>query len=422
MPDLTRKESIILVVIFFILIFSLHLSYLLFIEFPNRDLEKEGFDFHGFKLFGDEIDYVRIGYNIYHNGVFGQNKGNPSGYRPPLWPFTLSIMFRFTDNILYGMILNHLLFALVSVFAYIFSSLFFSTRASLLTMIVVGLNPNTYSYVRLYTEALFSLLLIISIIYFALSINTDSLWNPIFCGIFIGLLSLTRAEGVLMIILFFLYFLYCSLTHKLKPMAVMLFLILATVTVTPWVVRNYVIIGYPGISSNSGEVFAGAHNKRILSSDPGDWINFDSYANSEEKKLRGRLSELEINRYLWQRGFKDLKDISWPFFLNLELNKLRLTFMPYFKLLPEQYPWIINLLISLPYIILWLLFVVLSFKWLYYAEKWRIFLIPYLVPLTVTLIFYGYSRFRVPYEPIAFSLTIGYFNLWLTGELQKPSA
>jgi amino acid transporter len=110
MTEPNKQKRIILVAVLFCLIFALHLSYLFFVELPDRAQKKQGNgsynDSCGIKLFDDEADYTTIAYNIVHTGVFGYRKNIPTASRPPLWPFVLSINFLFTNNILYSLILT----------------------------------------------------------------------------------------------------------------------------------------------------------------------------------------------------------------------------------------------------------------------------------------------------------------------------
>lgn len=410
-----RWPTSLIIYLLFTFLAILHLAYLFGVALPERFLAPHDEMFHGLPLSGDEGDYVHLGYNLARQGVFGYGEHAVlTARRPPLWPLVLAGLFRFTDNPVYLLICNHLLAALAAVLAAILASGLFSRRLSLLIMVVVGLNPNSYSFVRLYAEPLFTVLLLLVMIFWTRTRLSPRRRDPVCLGLAAGLLALTRAEGLILIVLLALDLFYQARLDRPRTPALLCFLLAALLPLTPWLARNYTTMGFVGLVSNAGEVFAGAHNDKILATDPGRWLHFDAFASPAQLAQRQQLSEIEYNRQAWQLGWENLSRHPVLFLLTLEMKKLLITFSPYFVLLPPTYPPIFNTLTALPYSLLWLLFLILAGRWLILGEPWRVFLLPFLVPLLVTLIFYGIVRFRVPYEPLALTLTVGCLADWLS--------
>ncbi len=387
---------------------ALHLFYLFYLELPQRFQTPGGKLYQGLPLFGDEGDYASISRNLAHQGVFGHGpQAVPTARRPPLWPLLLAAWWRLTDNIVHLLICNHLLAVVGAVLAAALAATVFTRRLTQLVLLVIGLNPNSFAYVRLYAEPLFTCLLLLTLIGWVRSRTSPAWPGPFLCGCSCGLLALTRAEGLLLIPLLGAAFLLSSLRNRLPPVPFWIFLAAALLVLTPWLGRNYTALGVIGLVSNAGDTFAGAHNAKVLAEDPGRWLHFDTYATPAQAARRHSLSEAEADRFLWQLGLDHLLTRDFWFLLRLELHKVLITFLPYFVLLPGGDPWL-NTLTGLPYMLLWVLFLGCALYWLGRRRPERLLLLPFLAPLMVSLIFYGQVRFRVPYEPVAFALTLGF--------------
>jgi hypothetical protein len=413
----------------FVFLFAVHLWFLLAVQLPHRELKEDVYPGSGIfhiKLFGDEAHFAFIAYHLNTRGLYSIDGRSPTAFRSPLFPLALAVIFRFTgNNALYGMIFNCLVTALLALATYRLCTLFWPPRIGMAAMALVGLSPGTFDcYVNLCCEPLFTLLFISSLIFLVLLNRRPTLLNAGLCGLTAGAAALTRAEGFLLIPIYFAYLAYRFLFKGQRVLAAsLLFLAFSLLPLAPWVMRNYLSLNYLGLSTASGAVFAGAHNRRILDRHPGSWGNFNSYASPEEILAVKALNEVDLNRYLWQRGWKTLREYSLPYIIHLEVRKLFNTFKPSFRFLPKGHFEKINLILVAPFFFLYLLFFLILGKTL--RGKSNILLLPLLVPVLVSLAFWGTIRWRIPYEPIIFSISLAFLiDFWYShlrsSRVEKP--
>ena len=419
LPKLTGIKWSCFICILFGLILVLHLLFLFFIELPDREVGTSKLAAHskaqfGVNFFGDEGGYVHRAYNLANKKIYSINGITPSAMRVPVWPLLLTPIFFFTNNIIYGFILNALLASLISLGAYFLAKLYWGRETGLLTMIVVGLSPHTYNWmVELNSETIFSLLLILFLISFTYLIKYHNLKQAALAGLLAGLIPLTRPEGILLFPLYAMYLVYIVFTEKRHNyLVITVFCLTFFLTVSPWFIRNYLVMDkFIGISTLSGIVFAGAHNEKIFHRSPGSWAGPGFYLSKEEiaHLTSLRQDEAKYNSYLWQKGLENLKKVDFSFLLYLELRKILNLIKPSFRIVPKSYSELINTLIVAPYFILYVTFFAFIFlgRSIIIKKYAALFLI-LVIPLAVTLIFFGDVRFRVPYEPVIFTLAIGF--------------
>ena len=414
---MTRYQKISLLSLLFIFVFAVHLWFFLAIQLPQRSQQEDvypGSQLFHLRLFGDEAHFAFIAYHLNTQGLYSIDGKSPTALRLPLFPLVLALIYRFTDhNACYGIVFNCLVTAGIALATYFLAALFWDPGTALAAMAVAGLSPNTFdSFIHHGCTALFTLGLICSLIFFIQLNRRPSLGRACLCGLATGAAALTRAEGVLLVLLYGAYLIWRHFfkgQHLLKPAAAVL--VVSLTLLAPWVVRNGLSLHYWGLSTMSGEVFAGAHNRRILDRHPGSWGRFSSFAPPEEMQAVAHLNEVQLSRYLWQRGLKTMREYSLPYLFLVEGKKLFNTFKPSFRLLPKGYHEFLNLLLVAPFFVLYLLFFVFLGRTL--KEGAGILLLPFALPLVVTLLFWGTTRWRIPLEPIMFSVSLaGLINLW----------
>ena len=408
-----------IILIVFGLILALHFLFLFFIELPNRDLETKNLAINskarfGVNFFGDEGSYVHTAYNLVNHKIYSARGLTPSATRVPIWPLLLSPIFFFTNKIIYGLILNTILASLISLGVYFLSKLYWGRETGFLAMIVVGLSPHTYNWMMgLISETIFSLLLIIFLISFTHLIKTPHLKYAALAGLLGGLIPLTRPEGILLFPLYAIYLVYFTFKEKLHNyLIITVFCLTFFLTVSPWFIRNYLVMDkFIGITTLSGAVFAGAHNEKIFHRSPGSWTDPGFSLSKEEiaHLTSLRQNEAKYNSYLWQKGLENLKKVDFSFLLYLELRKMLNFLKPSFRIIPKKYHGLINTLMVAPHFILYVTFFAFIFlgRSIIIKKYAALFLI-LVIPLAVTLIFFGDVRFRVPYEPVIFTLAIGF--------------
>ncbi len=422
----TSSHHKVILVHLFIIIFAVHLLYVFFVQLPQRETRLTGRKtpaggFYHLALFDDEYDYVTLAHHLSRQGVFTLNGRQPTAGRVPLYPLLLAPVLVFTANAAWVLWINCLLTAIAALGCYFLGRLYWSPRAGLIAMALAGFSPHTFNwFLWLQAEALLSVLLIYFLVSLTCLIKSPNQWYASGSGILAGLAALTRPEAVLLIPLYLVYLWY-HFRRSWRPggRLVLVYLICAGAVIAPWVGRNYAVLKFPGLSSLGGFTFAGGQNEKTLAHHPGSWYAFGAYASAAELKKTAALSEIDFDRYLWQRGWRIIQTLTWPQFLFLEINKLHRTFKPSFRAWGKEFNCErLNLILVTPYFLLYLSFGVLLISCVLIRSQPAfpdlvVLLLSFLVPLTVTLIFWGAIRFRTPYEPVAFTICAGYLDKFL---------
>jgi hypothetical protein len=407
---ITPSPRALLLMIIFISSVLVHLAFIFTVHLKSRSYrfrEKSGIETFHVKVVGNEVEVVKIADNLYRNYFFSIDGKSPTAYYVPLLPVIIALMFNFTNNLVCFMVITCFIISFIALATYKLSTLFFSTESSLITMAAVAFAPFTFdSFLNIVGDPYNSLFIILSLYFFVLLTRQPKYHYAAFCGILCGLAVLARAESVLILPIYFLYLIYQQLFKKKKLFSFTLaFLFVSCLTLSPWVIRNQVSLGFSGLSTSSGEAFAGAHNKRVLQRHPGSWQGYWLYLPPQEAEMVSKMNEVQSNRYKWERGWKVLSEYSIFYIMYVELRKLLNTFKPSFRTLPKEYNPVLNLILVAPYFILYILFFIYLGK---FIKDYGILLLPFLIPLGVTLVFWGGLRWRVPFEPILFCLIIGY--------------
>ena len=416
------SQNKLVILIIFTLIFITHLLYIAFVQLPKREVRLTGKKtavpgIYKIALFDDEDQYVNLARNLINKNFFSLDGEKPTATRVPLWPLALSLVFRFSNDVTYALAINCFLAALAALGCYILGRLYWSSRAGLLALVLVGFSPHTFNwFLWLQAEALLSVLIISFLIFFSFLIKYKQIRYAILSGLSAGLATLTRPEALLIIPLYlgYLIYLFHNNRHYLVNLAVTL-VFSAGMVIFPWILRNYVTMNYFGLSTIGGFTFSGGHNEITLTRHLGSWYAFSGYASPEEQKKVAGLDEVAFDKYLWQRGWETLKKLNIRDLLYLELMKVLKTFKPSFRVWGKEYQKeILNLLLVAPYFLLYILFYFfLIYHYLILRDSpinITPLLLIFLVPLTVGLIFWGPIRFRVPYEPVVFTISAGYLE------------
>ncbi len=166
----------------------------------------------------------------------------PTMLREPLYPFFLSIIYKVFGhhyNIVY--IFQICLFSLTCLFTYIISKSIFDYKVATLSGILISIFPTLANYPSyILTETLFSFLLILSIFLLLKSFKLKKTSIFFYSGISLGLVSLTKAVGLLFI-LFVIISMIISYNKLRKNFFLNIFILIIgfTTIILPWSIRNY---------------------------------------------------------------------------------------------------------------------------------------------------------------------------------------
>lgn len=191
-------------------------------------------------LHGDSIQY----YVPAHALMAGE--GFPlSLKRPPVYPVLLALVGRgFGEGFWAPIALQHVLGVGTAALVYGIGRLTFGRGVGLLAGLVAALSGGLLIYEHyLLTEAVFTFLLSLSLLLGLAGLRRDSAWCYVGSGVAIGLATLTRPHGQLLILLGPPVFLLCYRRWRPALRATALVTAAAALVMVPWMARNWVVHG-----------------------------------------------------------------------------------------------------------------------------------------------------------------------------------
>lgn len=386
----------------------------------------------------DSGQYQAIAFNLLDEHCFCLHPFVPIVDRAPLWPWLIAeVALIFGRANIYDRLFLCALGAGTCLFLYLFAHDLFGKRIGFVAGLIACIYPALYIYDGwMYTESLYTFLLI-AICYCVLCIQRGKdqqrtrLW--IVCGVLLALLSLTRPNGIILIVLFIVWTIFMHwrkvlCKHTLRNVA--LTTLIACALIAPWTIRNYhVSHSFVPIATGDGTVLLGAYNDKTLT-DPGSlgsWSNPLHATTQTSATLKPFLPYLfscnpvcEIQRedasknaaFQWIRTHLS----SMPAMLVYHLRNLWTPITPEADLPMYRFPQqtsaqfvlVMSATFPIPIFILAALGLLVALK-----SYWCELLFPcaiLLLTLAEALAYYGSARFRAPIEPILVLFAAG--ALW----------
>ena len=402
----------------------------------------------------DSLFYQTIGFNVIKEHCFCLHPYITTVYRAPLWPWIIAaISLVIGPGDYYARLFLCCIGSGTCVLIYLFAKDLFGRWIALLAGIFAAIYPELYIYDGwLYTESLYTFLLL-AFCYGVYSLlrtrwmsdqvrDKSSLYDIrlqrsslrsrwIWCGVLLGLLSLTRPNGLFMLGLFIFW---VGIMGWIKVLAwrdaakgIAVVSLIGLGIIAPWTIRNYnVSHTFIPVATGDGTVLLGAYNDKILTAQGylGLWIDplksrpdvakpfplstcdapcevarEDAYRHAAILWIQGHLGImpqlLEMHLLnMWQPDTHEA-DLPTDRFPHQPSSQLVLSMMKTFPI---------------PVFVLAALGLVATLR------KWRELLLIYLVILMTIgecLVFYGSPRFRAPIEPMLILLAVGAV-WWLT--------
>lgn len=415
MPDKEQKifglkESHFLVLVF-VLSLALRVAYTLFLRLYLKT-----------PIINDENIYTDYALSLrdHHQYVV-----SCQGYArfTPVFPMLLFVVFKiFGVKIILAGILNSILSSLIPIVMFLTAKRVFSIKAATTACLIAVIYPYYIYYSPLLvTEIMLTLLILLSmlcILRFAESLSYLDLAASAF---FLGLSCLTKPIALGFPLLVIAYIFIKAISLKKKLLSSTLYLIVFIALISPWSIRNHLVIGTFKLSTDTGKVFFGGNNflpsrERV---EIGTY-NFDGpeidtivYPGLFEK------SEAERDSLLFKLGVKELSQ---------NYKKIpKLLFLKFIKFWsvrpdPTKRSWTRNDLISLlTYGLILIFFVIGFFKTFRLKEKIFIFHLLIIYFNVVALIFWGTPRFRLPISPYIIMLASVVMITALECHLKKRS-
>ena len=409
-----------------------------------------------FLLGADSSSYVYPGLSFAENKIFLLKDGSKMHNNTPLYPIFLSFffsIFSFKSSFLYIQLVQILI---VFFIAYIASSVDFNFNfkdRSVIFFLLI-LNPNLFSnafYAQ--TEILFTFFFLLSIYFSIKLINDQSKIYFSYLAIILLCISINiRPISQYYLLCFIMFFNFCFFYEKINLKKIfkinLIFILIITVLVGPWVIRNKILFDDSFISSNKG--YYALDNLSNLIKYSENISDDNSYNKALSMNLillkndtnnqkmfcmeKQNVRKLECKDIIFNYSMKNILNYNkFAIFKALVLSNIN-TYLSAgssnLKVLFNQkgnYLWkekidlnsykqlisgnFINKFIFMVALIFSILVKILSLKGLYNLYKiqnYRIlyFLILIFIISSILFMFVGNSRFRVPLEPLFIILSV----------------
>lgn len=346
-------------------------------------------------VMSDQLVYDKLALSLLQQHEFSIEKGQPTAYITPLYPFFLSVIyFFFGHNYLYVKLAQGLLGSLVCLITYFIAKQIFNPPVAVLTFFFMAIH---YFFIRygllLLTENLFILLLSLSILFLIKFYKNPSYFSAGLFGLFSSLATLTRSAYSLfpfmaVIILWAgLKFLNISWGKLLK-----FSLIIALCFILPigiWTIRNYAVFkDFIPLGTEAGIVFYTSYNP------PKEKI-FDKTTYDEATLKTAHMSEVETSKFLLKQTIVSIKKDPTKIYKYIPLKIMYFFSIFDWTAFKIQCAYNFSTAFILP----------LSFLGVILALRKRpsylnfVLLLPIIYFLFITLAVMGVPRTRLPVEP-----------------------
>ncbi len=351
----------------------------------------------------DSTYYIHLSQQLYSNGSYLSEGGNPTAFWPVGLPAYLVFLKLITgNNLLLAKLMNIVFSTLcISLLFNLFKNEF-SKKGKIIFLFSFMLFPNNLFGVNvMMTEYLFSFLLWL-IIYISVRFNNSSIYLGLI-GIISGLMSYLRPIGLLLPVIFLFYFYrnYGIKSALLKSAGVVVIMILI---ISPWVYRNYMVFHkFIPVSTNGGVNFLMGNHKFSSGG-----LNFDfeyDYKNPDEP-----LEEQKA----YQKAFTDILDNPVQTILRIP----RKIFYSYFRgdssvtwALKSTENYFAPVFLSFIFFSTNFYFYLVILSSVFGLAKWKtikndklkvLFLYVFLLIIIMVMIYVGSERYIIPLLPVHF--------------------
>lgn len=402
---------------------------------------------HNYVAKNDAFLFDRIAYNIVYQHCFCIYPNHPALGRAPLWPFFLSIFYRFTPQpslqlidsgvqVFYGRLLYCFIGSLTCVLVYLLTRDLFGKRIALISGIIAALYAGLFIYDGwIYSESLYTFLLT-AFIYslYRLQRTAQRRWI-VLSGLFLGLANLTRPNGPILFGMLLFWAIGVVLAKGLSWQTVVKSILAITsitaVLIVPWTYRNYLVShSFVLVSIGTGNVLLGVYNDNILRGTTGLWVSpryITPRPDLPQVVFKGKDTgqytveddQIATNYALHWIGmhWRDMPRLlglhlinMWAPYTSIEGG---LPFREFPTRFSSQVVWYMTLLEPIPVFLLASLGLLVTWRY----RKKQLLIVYIVIALTIVenLVFWGNMRFRAPIEPLLVLLAGGVL-WWFTDD------
>ena len=393
----------------------------------------------------DSLAYQSIGLNILKEHCFCQYAHIVTVYRAPLWPSIIAVIaFFLGPSDYFARLFLCFVGSVTCLLVYLLAKNMLDWRMGVVAGAVAAIYPELYIYDGwLYTESLYTFLLL-AFCYGVYQLQHAPQRNKwLWCGILLGLLSLTRPNGLLVLGAFLLWAITMGwikvLSWSTVIKSVVAITLIACALIAPWTIRNYTVShAFIPVATGDGTVLLGAYNSLTLTSPSypgghsGTWINplLSSPAISRPYPPYTCAASCEVAREgVYERSAEQwmqahlavMPHLLAVHFINMWQPDTYEADLPTVRFSGQRSTHVVlRMMKVLPICI----FILAALGFLVTLRHWRSLLFIYfmlLLTMAECVIFYGVPRFRAPIEPMLILLAAGAI-WWICGRLRKTSA
>jgi 4-amino-4-deoxy-L-arabinose transferase-like glycosyltransferase len=339
-------------------------------------------------LITDAKEYDTLGVQLSEGKGYVNSSGEPTAYRPPVYPLFLAAIYSITGhNLTWVRFAQALLGAGICLLTYLIATIIFNNKIAVLSGVIsIFYPPLIFSTSQILTETLFTFLLLLGIF---VIIKTRTYTTLTITGIIFGLALLTR-PFLLFFIPFLLYWIMLNSKYNTLKSITVLCIGLSLILI-PWTVRNYLKLDSFIPFANVGGLTL--YNSYVV---PQKGFGYNSLEGIRDEYFKIN-RETERNKYLFGKSTEYIKENPLKV-IKLTFTKLALFVYPF-----DGYWYSIRL--GSKYNIFWgiifcfcLLGIVINFSEIDINQKLLYFsFISFLIGI---MLFYGSPRFRLPIEPL----------------------
>ena len=204
----------------------------------------------------DAAAYDRLGWGLAQGSGYAAEDGTPTASLPVGYPAFLAVIYLvFGHSWLAAGLANALLGTASVVLTYILAREFLSSRLSLYAAIVVALLPShiiSFTSV-LRNESLHTVLVLLALIATCHLVRLPSLKNAVLLGVIIGIGVYVRPILLLFpVSVAILLFIPGGLSLRRAVGLACVTVLASLIAISPWSVRNYIVMGEPVLTSTNG--------------------------------------------------------------------------------------------------------------------------------------------------------------------------
>jgi len=360
------------------------------------------------KLVADPADYHRLATNLAVDHRYIAPDGSPTAWRPPGYPFFLAGIYSIAGaNVFMACLIQAILGGLTVLAVMCLAMAVLNQKVAIVSGVIAALYPGLIYLPRLLLSENLAILLLLLSALAAVRVMRSGGWKlQVLLGVLLGLSALVRGANLITAALLLGLILLAKWRAEgfAKAFRCVLPVMLATVfTLTPWVIRNYVVFHrLAPLTAQDGITLYASYWPPRVGSKP-IWGNLPGEEDPAVAAAFRTGDEMAVSEYLKRET----------------INRLKVEPLYFFRLWPSK-------LISLLAPFDWETFphppgAARSFNWGYVLillpaalgaliifrnpipRKWVLLALPASV-LIQSLIFYGSPRFRLTAEPIVIIL------------------